>query len=55
MYSILDESSNFTSITQEVVRWDKDGQFTRFLMALVTLGVTVNPECWLKLPIMVGT
>lgn len=53
METILEETSNLTSITQQVVQWNKDGQFTRFLMALVTLGVNVNPECWLKLPIMV--
>ena len=49
----LPDTHNLTSIIGQMDRWDKEGHLTQLLLSILSIGITISPECWLKFPIMV--
>uniref|UniRef100_A0A7M5X2L3 Uncharacterized protein n=2 Tax=Clytia hemisphaerica TaxID=252671 RepID=A0A7M5X2L3_9CNID len=48
----LPDTHNLTSIIGQIDTWDEEGHLTQLLLSILSIGVTISPECWLKFPIM---
>jgi len=46
-------SGNFTASFNQFISWDQSEYITKLFLNLVSVGLTISPECWLRFPMMV--
>ena len=51
---VLHTDNHFNRYWEKINDWrNEENDLQQLFMMIVTLGVAVNPECWLRFPLMV--